>query len=184
MADVLIVGDGPAGLSAALFLAKNEMSVKVFGKDETLMHKAMLYNYLGIPKMTGGEFQKIAREQVTGFGVEILDEEVATVEKTDSGFALTTQAGECHEGEYLILAAGPQGDLANSLVAERDFGGIVVDRNGRTSVQGLYVVGWTTRMKKIQAIISAGDGATAALDILSDKAGEDIHDFDVVEEDE
>ena len=183
MADVLIVGDGPAGLSAALFLAKNDMSVTVLGKDETLMHKAMLYNYLGISKMTGDEFQRISRQQVTEFGAEVLDVEVTTAEKTDGGFALTTAAGERHEAEYLILAAGPKGDLAKSLVAEKDFEGIVVDRNGRTSVQGLYVVGWTTRMKKIQAIISAGDGATAALDILSARAGEDIHDFDVIEED-
>jgi len=58
MADVLIVGDGPAGLSAALFLAKNDMSVTVFGQDTTPMHKAMLYNYLGIPEMTGSDFQK------------------------------------------------------------------------------------------------------------------------------
>ncbi len=58
---------------------------------------------------------------------------------------------------------------------------MVSDRSGRTSVDGLYVVGWSTRLKKIQAIISAGDGACAALDILSARAGEDMHDFDVVE---
>ena len=68
MTDVLIVGDGPAGLSAALFLAKNEMSVKVFGQDQTLMHKAVVYNYLGIPDITGSEFQKISRQQVEKFG--------------------------------------------------------------------------------------------------------------------
>jgi len=44
------------------------------------------------------------------------------------------------------------------------------------------VLGWSTRLKKIQAIISAGDGACAALDILSAKAGEDMHDFDLIEE--
>ena len=76
MSDVLIVGDGPAGLSAALFLAKDEMSVKVFGQDQTLMHKAMVYNYLGIPEITGSEFQKVSRQQVEKFGAELLDGEV------------------------------------------------------------------------------------------------------------
>ena len=61
MTTVMIVGDGPGGLSAALYLAKLKMDVIVFGVDQTDMHKAMLYNYLGIPEMTGSEFQRIAR---------------------------------------------------------------------------------------------------------------------------
>ena len=64
MPDVIVVGDGPGGLSAALFLAKNDSTVTVFGQDETLMHKALLYNYLGIPKMMGREFQQIGRAHV------------------------------------------------------------------------------------------------------------------------
>jgi thioredoxin reductase len=46
MARVNIVGDGPGGLSAALFLAKNGHEVKVFGQDTTAMNFAYLYNYL------------------------------------------------------------------------------------------------------------------------------------------
>ena len=181
MSDVLIVGDGPAGLSAALFLAKNEMSVKVFGQDQTLMHKAMVYNYLGIPEITGSEFQKIGRQQVEKFGAELLGSEVSGVEKGEGGFTVHTDDGARHEGTYLILATGPSNPLAESLGISKGDEGLVSDRSGRTDVDGLYVVGWSTRLKKIQAIISAGDGACAALDILSARAGEDMHDFDVVE---
>ena len=181
MTDVLIVGDGPAGLSAALFLAKNEMSVKVFGQDQTLMHKAVVYNYLGIPDITGSEFQKISRQQVERFGAELLEGEVNSVEKGPSGFTVQTGDDVSHEGEYLILATGPSNPLAESLGVDKGDEGLVSDRSGRTGVDNLYVVGWSTRLKKIQAIISAGDGACAALDILSARAGEDVHDFDVVE---
>ena len=59
---VIIVGDGPAGLSAALFLSKKGMDVTVIGKNETAMHYAMLYNYLGIEAITGTDFQNIARK--------------------------------------------------------------------------------------------------------------------------
>tara|TARA_B100001115_G_scaffold34616_2_gene25557 strand:+ start:1528 stop:2073 length:546 start_codon:yes stop_codon:yes gene_type:complete len=180
MTDVLIVGDGPAGLSAALFLAKNEMSVKVFGQDQTLMHKAVVYNYLGIPDITGSEFQKVSRQQVEKFGAELFEGEVNSVEKGASGFTVQTDDGVSHEGEYLILATGPSNPLAESLGVDKSDEGLVSDRSGRTGVDGLYVVGWSTRLKKIQAIISAGDGACAALDILSARAGEDVHDFDVV----
>ncbi len=181
MADVLIVGDGPAGLSAALFLAKNEMSVKVFGLDKTLMHKAMVFNYLGIPEITGSQFQKIGRQQVQHFGGALLDVEVDSVEKVDGGFTLRAADGTEHEGAYLILATGPSNPLAESLGIEKGAEGMVSDRNGRTAIDGLYVVGWSSRLKKIQAVISAGDGACAALDILSARAGEDMHDFDVIE---
>ncbi len=181
MADVLIVGDGPAGLSAALFLAKNEMSVTVFGLDKTLMHKAKVFNYLGIPEITGSEFQQIGRQQVKDFGGELLDVEVESVEKTDGGFSVHGADGSKREGTYLILATGPSNPLAESMGVDKGDEGMVSDRNGRTTVEGLYVVGWSSRLKKIQAVISAGDGACAALDILSARAGEDMHDFDVIE---
>jgi thioredoxin reductase (NADPH) len=183
MADVIVVGDGPGGLSAALFLAKNELSVVVFAQDKTLMHKAMLYNYLGISEITGSEFQRIGRAQVQKFGAKILEQEVSGIEKTAGGFAVTAN-GQQHEAQYLILCTGPANPLAEGLGISKGADGLKNDRNGRTLVQGLYVIGWSARLKKIQAIISAGDGAAAALDILSAKAGEDIHDFDLVPEEE
>ena len=180
MADVIVVGDGPGGLSAALFLAKREMDVVVFGQDGTPMHKAMLYNYLGIKEMTGPEFQRLAREQVGGFGARIIDAEVTGGEKTGSGFAVTTADGQRHEATYLIIATGAKVPLVDDLGPEMDGEEMKADRDGRTSVSGLYAVGWSARRDKIQAIISAGDGAAAALDILSAEAGKDVHDFDVL----
>ena len=79
MADVIIIGDGPGGLSAALFLAKNGQNVTVFGQDETPMHYAKLYNYLGIPEITGTDFQKVAREQVQSFGADLQEERAAQI---------------------------------------------------------------------------------------------------------
>ena len=104
-----------------------------------------------------------------------------SVEKGDRGFTVRTAEGRDYQSQYLLLASGPANPLAESLRNAKAADGLAADRNGRTSVDGLYVIGWSTRLKKIQAIISAGDGACAALDILSAKAGEDIHDFDVIE---
>ena len=177
MKDVLIVGDGPGGLSAALLLAKNDMDVAVFGTDETPMHKAMLYNYLGIPEITGSKFQEVAREQVASFGAELHEAKVSALRQEDDGFVVETEDGQSHQGRYVILALA-QKPLFNSLGLDAQ---PEVDRDGRTEIEGVYVVGWPVRRQKIQAIISAGDGAAAALGILSEEAGEPVHDFDVIE---
>ena len=183
MADVVIVGDGPGGLSAALFLAKNEKDVVVLGQNKTFMHTALLYNYLGIPEIPGPKFQEVAREQARKFGAKIIDTEVSDIKKGASGFVVSTTDGATHQGKYLILATGTEHDLVEKLGLEKDEdGGVVTAREGNTNIENLYVIGWLTRPQRIQAIISAGDGAAAALSILSAEAGKDIHDFDVLKE--
>lgn len=174
----IVVGDGPGGLSAALFLAKNGMEVTVFGKDETAMHYAMLYNYLGIPEISGSDFQKVARSQVEKFGAEIRDEKVAALATSDAGYVVTTEDGEEREADYLLLAEGKAAALARELGLELGEAGVEVDRRGRTALDRLYVVGRSTNRNRSQAIVSAGEGASAALDILSREAGEDVCDFD------
>jgi thioredoxin reductase len=177
MARIMIVGDGPGGLSAALLLAKNNQDVHVFGTDETPMHKAMLYNYLGIKEITGSEFQKVAREQVESFGASLHHVRVASLERSGEGFVLATEEGEGFEGDYVILAMAQKPLFVSlGLGAEPD-----VDKFGRSEVPRVYVVGWPVRKQKIQAIISAGDGAAVALAILSEVEGKDTHDFDVVQ---
>jgi len=181
MHDVVIIGDGPAGLSAALLLAKRKLDVVVFGLDETPMHMAMLYNYLGLPDMTGSEFQNLARAQVERWGARLQTLEVTAVDlDAEQGFVVTTSDAKQTHGRYVIIATGMVRRLADNLGVKSVAGQIEVDRNGRTHIPGLYVGGWVTRRQKIQAIISAGDGAAAALDILSYEAGKDIHDFDVI----
>ena len=177
MASVAIIGDGPGGLSAALFLAKNGHEVTVFGTDKTAMNYAYLYNYLGIPEIHGAEFQRIARRQVASFGVAFRDEEVTSAAVGD-GFALSTES-KSMSTDYVILTEGKSSKLARLLgVAENESGAISVDRDYRSSIEGLYVVGRSARPERSQAIISAGAGATAALDILAIEAGKNGQDWD------
>ncbi len=177
MARVNIVGDGPGGLSAALFLAKNGHEVKVFGQDKTAMNFAYLHNYLGIPEIDGTEFQGIARQQVKGQGGTLLDEEVTSV-SADETF-IVTAASESHESDYLILTEGKSPTLARSLgVDEDESGAIVVNADYMSSIDKVYVVGRSVRPSRSQAIISAGAGAVAALDVLAREAGEDVQDWD------
>ncbi|GAA0288065.1 NAD(P)/FAD-dependent oxidoreductase [Halobacterium noricense] len=179
MTHVIVVGGGPAGLSAALFTAKNDLETTVFDTDETWMHKAHLFNYLGIDSEDGTAFLEDAREQVDEFGVDRHQgEEVTSVEQSGDGFAVTTTDGE-YEADYVILATGASRDLAEDLgAAFTDDDVVDVDVDMETSVEDAYATGAMVRVEEWQAVISAGDGAAAALNILSKEKGEHYHDFD------
>ena len=78
-----------------------------------------------------------------------------------------------------MLSEGKGAPLAKSLgLATNERGGIVVDGDMRTKLDGVYVIGRSARPGRSQAIISAGDGAAAALDILSREAGDNVCDWD------
>lgn len=178
MAAVTIVGDGPGGLSAALFLAKNGHDVIVYGQDETAVNFAYLYNYLGIPEIPGPEFQETARAQVQAQGAQIVPAEVEEVAFEGNGVAVRV-GDDRRWADYLILTEGKNPVLARSLGLDEDESGrIVVDSEMRSSADRVYVVGRSIRPDRSQAIISAGDGARAALDILAREEGKDVQDWD------
>jgi len=179
MADVAIVGGGPAGLSAGLFAGKNGLETVLFDTDDTWMHKAHLFNYLGVGSVGGSEFMATARQQVDDFGVDRHQgEEVTGVAESGDGFTVTTEDGE-YEAEYVVLATGASRDLAEALGCEFDGDLVDVGVSMETSVEGAYATGAMVRAEEWQAVISAGDGAAAALNILSAEKGEHYHDFDV-----
>lgn len=179
MPDVLVIGDGPGGLSAALFLAKNKLDVVVLGEDKTAMHWALLKNYLGIPEMLGSEFQKVARAQVEALGATFRAAHVESVVKDGGAFKATLTGGESISAKYLVLSEGRTPRIAKQLGLTFDEAkGVATDRDARTSIEGVYVIGREARPARSQAIISAGDGAAAALDILSREKGKDFADWD------
>lgn len=182
MPTVIVIGDGPGGLSCALFLAKNKLDVTVFGDDKTAMHYALVRNYLGLPEIHGSELQRIAREQVTQQGARLRSDrvtELAALAGDNGRFSVTLESGEKLPAKYLVLSEGKAPRLAKQLgLAFDEATGIATDRNARSSVDGVYVVGRSARPGRSQAIISAGDGAAAAIDILSREHGHDVVDWD------
>jgi thioredoxin reductase (NADPH) len=180
MPDVIVIGDGPGGLSAALFLAKNKLDVVVFGEDKTAMNYALLRNYLGIREITGTELQRVAREQVSAFGVALRDAHVEAIAAAGKHkFAVTLAGGEQLAAKYLVLSEGKSPRLAKQLgLVFEEKTGIATDRNAKSSLDGVYVVGRSARPGRSQAIISAGDGAAAAIDILSREQEADVVDWD------
>jgi thioredoxin reductase len=177
--EVSVIGDGPGGLSAALFLAKNGISVSVYGQDKTAMHWALLKNYLGFPEILGADFQRIAREQVEKMGAKLVSARVENAARGKDGFTITLEGGEQVSSKFLVLSEGKSPRLAQQLgLAFDPKNGITVNVDGKTSLDGVYAIGRLARPTRSQAIISAGDGAKAAIDILSRMKGEPVQDWD------
>ena len=81
MNDVVIIGSGPAGLSAALYILRAGFSVTVIGKDNGALEKAeSIQNYFGLERpMSGHELVEIGKKQVRELGGTILQDEVVGI---------------------------------------------------------------------------------------------------------
>lgn len=179
MTHVAVIGGGPAGLSAALFTQKNGLETTVYDTDGTWMHKAHLFNYPGIGSQDGTVLLDTMRRQAESFGVTLEQGvEVTDVSETDDGFSLSTEDGDT-EADYVVMATGANREIAEGLGCAFDGDLVDVDLSMETSVTDAYATGAMVRAEEWQAVISAGDGAAAALNILTKEKGEHFHDFDV-----
>lgn len=107
--DVVVVGGGPAGLSAALMLGRCRRTVVVFdsGTPRNAPSHA-LHGYLTRDGIPPAEFLTLARQEIATYRtVQIRDEQVSAVEcQPDGGFLTTLASGERLRSRKLLLATG------------------------------------------------------------------------------
>lgn len=106
--DVIVVGAGIAGLTAALYCARQKLSVLVVSVDVggQLMMASDIRNYPGILKTSGSELVLKVLNQVERRGVNLIYDEVKSVEGLNGNFFIKTSSGEGYITEALILALG------------------------------------------------------------------------------
>ena len=105
--DTIIIGSGPAGMTAAIYAARREMKVLVIGKElgGQMVWASSIENYPGFKKIDNYDLIVKMQEQVKGLGVEIKTDEVKKIEKKDEIFVL--QAGKNnYETKTVIIAMG------------------------------------------------------------------------------
>lgn len=107
MYDLIIIGGGPAGLTAALYAGRKQLKTLVISMDiggqTNLSHR--IENYPGIEPMPGVELMQKFHEQATRFGAEIISGDVTNVCKKKQGFLVRTIDKE-YESKTVILAFG------------------------------------------------------------------------------
>ena len=108
MHDIIVIGGGPAGMTAALYALRNNKSVLILEKEAfggQIATSPRLENYPTIESISGSEWADRLFEQITNLGAEFELEEVESISKEDNVFHVKTNYGE-HEALAIIVANG------------------------------------------------------------------------------
>jgi thioredoxin reductase (NADPH) len=179
----VIVGAGPAGLSAAVFAARAGFDTVVVEDGSSILRRnAHLENFLGFPAGVNSRLLlDMGREQAERSGAEFVDADVEAVERADSDdtrFLVRTDNG-AHETDYVVVASWADASVVEALDVETTQQGsktYVETEDGRTGVDGLYVAGRIAGQPH-QTMVNAGHGAKTALSMVQDSKVPFYHDW-------
>ena len=107
--DIIIVGGGPAGLTAAIYGLRAGKTVLVIEKNGfggQIAYSPKVENIPGTKVISGAEFADHLTDQAMALGADMELEKVIRVEKTAEGFAVHTEEGSAFYGKTVILAVG------------------------------------------------------------------------------
>lgn len=107
MHDVVIVGGGPAGLSAAIYLGRAKRAVSVIDSNKTMCRwEPHVENYLGFPEsISGEELLKRGRKQADRYDIEFVEDTIETASGKIGKFIVESKERK-YEAQRLLLATG------------------------------------------------------------------------------
>src|SRR2546423_739479 len=182
---VIIIGSGPAGYTAAIYAARaNLQPLMITGVQSggQLMLTTAVENYPGfVDGIMGPELMETMRKQAERFGTDIVGEDVTAVDFSRRPFVVHAEGG-VHEAHTVIVATGASAKLLG-LPSERALMGrgvstcatcdgfffkdqdiMVVHGTTQTSVPGVFAAGDVQDFVWRQAVTAAGTGCMAALE--------------------
>ncbi|UPV76777.1 FAD-dependent oxidoreductase (plasmid) [Halorussus limi] len=187
--DVVVVGGGPSGCSAAVFAARYGLNAVVFDRGRSSIRRcAYVENYLGFPAGVDVEtLYALMHDHVAEAGGELVADLVESVTRADDGdgFVVETQDGRRvsarrvvaatrYDAEYLRpLDDGTMFETREHDGEEREqFDRSYPESDGTTPVDGLYVASPSDEADR-QAVVAAGRGARVGLAVVGDARRDD-----------
>ena len=117
MKDLIIVGAGPAGITAAVYAARKQMQFMVISRDigGQAAWSGEIENYTGFQYITGPDLAMKFRDHLEKYKFEILEGKgISKVEKkADGSFSVSLESGEQFESKTIIIASGKRPRLMN-----------------------------------------------------------------------
>jgi len=157
--DAIVIGAGPGGLTAALYLARGNVSVLVISEkiyDAQVGLLEMVENYPGFPDgVSGAELIDLMVTQASNYGAEFETDEVTNVIKAEGGFTVCCNSGASFVSKAVVAASGARRRKLN-VPGEAEF-------EGRGVFSCAFCDGGNFSGKSV-AVVGGGDaGATEAL---------------------
>lgn len=114
MYDVIIIGAGPAGVSASLYTKRANKKTLIIHNDNGGLKKAQkIENYYGFENgIEGEELYQIGIKQAENIGVEVKKEEIIKIESANENFKVVTDLN-IYEAKSIIIAIGTKRNKAN-----------------------------------------------------------------------
>jgi len=109
MYELIIIGAGPAGMTAAVYAARKKLNALVISSDigGQVLWTAGVENYMGYQLIEGPELMSKFEEQVKQFPIDIINgERVNILSQTNRGFEVRTAKGESYQARAVIIATG------------------------------------------------------------------------------
>ena len=162
MKDVIIIGSGPAGLTAAIYANRSGLDTAVIealaGSGGQVVNTSEIDNYPALPGINGYELGMKMREHVDSFGVPVIQDKVTAIDHSEPGRMVVKGEKDSYEAKAVVIATGANHRLLG-VPGEKELAGMGVSYCA--VCDGAFYRGLTT------AVVGGGNVAVADAQYLS-----------------